>query len=90
MASTPSKTAEVEMMIPPRPIKMPQITTKPSFPSNPKEITKIPKPGIKLESGTGIKMNEEKIKIKIPTIFSAIGEIIKDKRGLKNLSILRI
>jgi hypothetical protein len=49
--------------MPVKPIIIPQITTKPSFPSKPKEIIKIPKPGIKLESGIGKTMKEEKIKV---------------------------
>ena len=69
---------------------IPQITTRPSFPKSPKEIIKIPKPGMKLESGIGMTMKEEKSSVKNPIIFSALCVVMKDKRGRKILSTLRI
>ena len=66
--------------MPTRPTMIPQITTRPSFPKSPKEIIKIPKPGMKLESGIGMTMKEEKSKVKNPIIFSALCVVMKDKR----------
>lgn len=90
MASTPNKIAEIETTKPTIPTIIPIITNKPSFPSNPKEIINTPSPGIKLESGIGIKTKAEKTKEKNPIILSIKGEIINNKRGLRILSTLRI
>lgn len=80
----------IEIAIPVSPTAIPKITTKPSFPKSPKEIIKIPKPGIKFESGIGRRIKEEKSKVKNPTILSARCVVMKDKRGLKILSTLPI
>ncbi len=71
-ASTPSKTAVIEIAIPIIPTNIPTIITNPSFPSRPKEIIKTPRPGIKFESGKGNKTKKEKSSVKIPIIRSAV------------------
>ena len=78
------------MIIPTTPINIPQITAKPSFCKRPKEIIKIPRPGIKLESGIGITINEEKIIVKNPIILSALWVVIKKRRGFRIISTLRM
>ena len=70
------------------PTAIPNSTIKPSFPSNPKEMIKIPSPGMKLESGIGKRMKKEKMNAKMPIILSAIGEIMKSRRGLRIFSTL--
>ena len=60
--STPNNITIKEIITPIIPTINPQIITKPSFPSNPNEIIKIPSPGIKLEKGIGIITKQENIR----------------------------
>ena len=80
----------IEIKIPKKPTKMPKIITNPSLPSNPKEIIKIPNPGIKFDKGMGIITNPAKIKINAPIILSATFPIINNSLGRRIFSILVI
>ncbi len=72
------------------PVTMPHITNNPSLPIKPKEIIKIPNPGIKFESGIGSKTKDENRKIKKPITFSKNREKTKERRGRNIASALRI
>ncbi len=78
------------MAIPAIPINIPIRITRPSLPINPKEIVRTPSPGMKLESGIGSRIKEEKSRIKKPITLSAKLDVMNKKRDLKNLSTFLI
>jgi len=80
----------METVMPKMPTVIPSSTTKPSLPKSPKEVIKMPSPGMKLESGIGSKMNEEKSREKNPIKRSAVLVVMKARRGFRMSSILRM
>jgi len=86
--STPRKTAVSIIAIPVRPMSKPKMMIAPSFPIRPKEVTKIPTPGMKLLSGSGNRTDVANIKIKNPTILSKIPLLRNVSLGLRTFSAL--
>ena len=86
-ASAPNHITSAATTMPIIPISMPRIMTIPSRLSNPREMTKMPIPGIKLVIGSGMAMVMAKINQKKPMIFSPHSLLANDNLGFRNFSI---